>query len=87
MSADPGSAGGQAGKASGYSVDARQAAGSGLLVVSGVSGAGKSSLVRAGVLPQIRGARLAGAPGSARWPCLVFTPRRRAASSRADPAR
>ena len=50
--------------------------GPGLLVVSGVSGAGKSSLLRAGVLPRIRGAGLASAPGSASWPCLVFTPAR-----------
>lgn len=47
-----------------------------LVVVSGVSGAGKSSLVRAGVLPQIRGTGLVDAPGSAAWPCLVFTPGR-----------
>ena len=50
--------------------------GAGLLVVSGVSGAGKSSLLRAGVLPRIRGAGLALAPGSASWPCLLFTPTR-----------
>ena len=50
--------------------------GLGLLVVSGVSGAGKSSLLRAGVLPRIRGAGLASAPGAASWPCLVFTPGR-----------
>ena len=48
--------------------------GTGLLVVSGVSGAGKSSLLRAGVLPQIRGAGLTAAPGAARWPCLLLTP-------------
>jgi transcriptional regulator with XRE-family HTH domain len=48
--------------------------GPGLLVVSGVSGAGKSSLLRAGVLPRIREAGLASAPGAASWPCLVFTP-------------
>ena len=42
--------------------------GPGLLVVSGVSGAGKSSLLQAGVLPAIRGGRLAAAPGSAAWP-------------------
>ena len=48
--------------------------GTGLLVVSGVSGAGKSSLLRAGVLPQIRGAGLAAAPEAARWPCLLLTP-------------
>lgn len=45
-----------------------------IVVVSGVSGAGKSSLLRAGVIPRIRGAGLASAPGSAAWPCLVFTP-------------
>jgi WD40 repeat protein len=48
--------------------------GTGLLVVSGVSGAGKSSLLRGGVLPQIRGAGLAAAPEAARWPCLLLTP-------------
>ena len=36
------------------------AGGRGLLVVSGVSGAGKSSLLRAGVLPRLRGAGLGG---------------------------
>jgi transcriptional regulator with XRE-family HTH domain len=51
-------------------------AGPGLLVVSGVSGAGKSSLLRAGVLPRVRGGGLAAAPGSASWPCLVLTPTR-----------
>ena len=50
--------------------------GPGLLVVSGVSGAGKSSLLRAGVLPRMRGAGLASVPGAASWPCLVFTPGR-----------
>ena len=55
---------------------ARLLTGAGLLVVSGVSGAGKSSLLRAGVLPRIRAAGLAGAPGAASWPCLVFTPTR-----------
>jgi hypothetical protein len=46
---------------------------SGLLMVSGVSGAGKSSLLRAGVLPRIRDGGLA-APGSASWPRVVLTP-------------
>jgi WD40 repeat protein len=50
--------------------------GAGLMVVSGVSGAGKSSLLRAGVLPRIRGAGFASAPEAATWPCLVFTPGR-----------
>jgi hypothetical protein len=54
----------------------RLRAGAGLLVVSGVSGAGKSSLLRAGVLPRIRGAGLASAPEAALWPCLVLTPTR-----------
>ena len=54
----------------------RLLAGVGLLVVSGASGAGKSSLLRAGVLPRIREAGLAAAPGAASWPCVVFTPTR-----------
>jgi WD40 repeat protein len=52
------------------------ATGPGLLVVSGVSGAGKSSLLRAGMLPRMRRSGLASAPGSASWPCLLFTPGR-----------
>src|SRR5215469_2009407 len=54
----------------------RLLAGAGLLVVSGASGAGKSSLLRAGVLPQIRAEGLAAAPGAAAWPCVLFTPTR-----------
>jgi transcriptional regulator with XRE-family HTH domain len=54
----------------------RLLAGAGLLVVSGVSGAGKSSLLRAGVLPRIRAEGLAAAPGAAWWPHVVFTPTR-----------
>jgi len=54
----------------------RLLAGTGLLVVSGASGAGKSSLLRAGVLPRIRADGLAAAPGAASWPCVVFTPTR-----------
>jgi transcriptional regulator with XRE-family HTH domain len=50
--------------------------GSGLLVVSGVSGAGKSSLLREGVLPRIREAGLPTAPEAVSWPSLVFTPTR-----------
>jgi WD40 repeat protein/transcriptional regulator with XRE-family HTH domain len=48
--------------------------GSGLIVVSGVSGAGKSSLLQAGVLPRLRQAGLTAAPEAASWPCLVFAP-------------
>jgi WD domain, G-beta repeat len=54
----------------------RRMDGPGLLVVSGVSGAGKSSLLHAGVLPRFRGAGLESAPEAGRWPCLVFTPGR-----------
>jgi transcriptional regulator with XRE-family HTH domain/DNA-binding beta-propeller fold protein YncE len=54
----------------------RLPAGTGLLVVSGASGAGKSSLLRAGVLPRIRQEGLAAAPGAASWPCVLFTPTR-----------
>jgi transcriptional regulator with XRE-family HTH domain len=54
----------------------RHLAATGLLMVSGVSGAGKSSLLRAGVLSRIRADGLAAAPGAAWWPCAVFTPTR-----------
>ena len=47
-----------------------------IVALVGQSGAGKSSLLQAGVLPRIRGTGLASAPGWARWPCLVFTPTR-----------
>src|SRR5690242_502467 len=43
----------------------RLLAGAGLLVVSGASGAGKSSLLRAGVLSRIRAAGLSAAPEAA----------------------
>lgn len=51
---------------------ARQVHEPGILMVSGVSGAGKSSLLRAGVLPRIRGQGLAGAPQAYAWPRLVL---------------
>src|SRR6516164_3483877 len=54
----------------------RLLAGVGLLVVSGASGAGKSSLLRAGVLPRIREGGLVAAPGAGSWPWVVFTPTR-----------
>src|SRR5262249_29888018 len=54
----------------------RLLAGAGLLVVSGVSGAGESSLLRAGGLPRGRGGGLAAAPGAAAWPRGGFTPPR-----------
>ena len=54
----------------------RLTADQGVLMVSGASGAGKSSLLRAGVLPRLRGAGLAGAPGAASWPCVVLAPGR-----------
>ena len=54
----------------------RLLAGASLLVVSGMSGAGKSSLLRAGMLPRIRAAGLAAAPGAASWPRVLLTPTR-----------
>ncbi len=54
----------------------RQIDGSGLLVVSGVSGAGKSSLLRAGVLPRLRLIGLVSIAQARSWPCLLFTPAR-----------
>jgi uncharacterized protein YwlG (UPF0340 family) len=44
----------------------------GLLVVTGVSGAGKSSLLRAGLLPAI--ARGVQVEGSRSWPCRIISP-------------
>jgi transcriptional regulator with XRE-family HTH domain len=52
----------------------RPLAGTGLLAVSGASGAGKSSLLRAGVLPRVRRAGLAPVPGAGSWACLLLTP-------------
>ncbi|RDI43545.1 nSTAND1 domain-containing NTPase [Nocardia mexicana] len=52
----------------------RQMSQPGLLMVSGVSGAGKSSLLRAGVLPRVRGAGLPGTPEARDWPCLLLAP-------------
>jgi WD40 repeat protein/transcriptional regulator with XRE-family HTH domain len=54
----------------------RLLSGTGLLVVSGASGAGKSSLLRAGVLPRIGADGLSAAPGATSWPCVLFTPTR-----------
>ncbi|MBX9258005.1 caspase family protein [Desmonostoc muscorum CCALA 125] len=41
------------------------------LAVIGYSGSGKSSLVKAGLLPQLKGDRL---PGSSQWKIISFTP-------------
>ena len=49
-----------------------RAAGGGLVVVTGASGSGKSSLLRAGLLPIVaRGRQI---PGSEGWPRVVMTP-------------
>ncbi|GAA1262212.1 WD40 repeat domain-containing protein [Saccharothrix xinjiangensis] len=45
----------------------------GIVMLVGASGAGKSSLVRAGVIPAIRAGALAVA-GSGKWPAVVVTP-------------
>ena len=45
----------------------------GLLAVVGPSGSGKSSLLRAGLIPALRSGA-AGIPGSATWPAVVLTP-------------
>ncbi|MFE2192185.1 hypothetical protein ACFXAQ_15315, partial [Streptomyces olivaceus] len=45
-----------------------------LLMVSGASGAGKSSLIRAGVLPRLRAQGLTGLPSARTWPCQLLTP-------------
>jgi len=45
-----------------------------LVIVTGASGAGKSSLLRAGLIPAL--ARGLQASGSERWPCIVITPTR-----------
>jgi WD40 repeat protein len=48
--------------------------GTGMIIVTGASGAGKSSLLRAGLLPALaRGLQL---PGSERWPRMLITPTR-----------
>lgn len=46
------------------------------IIVSGVSGAGKSSLLRAGVLPRLSEAGLAPSPAASPWPRVVLTPGR-----------
>ena len=51
---------------------AARAADGGLVVVTGASGSGKSSLLRAGLLPIL--ARGEQVPGSDRWPRIVMTP-------------
>ena len=48
----------------------------GPVIVSGVSGAGKSSLLRAGVLPRLSEAGLAAAPSASLWPRIVLAPGR-----------
>jgi WD40 repeat protein/DNA-binding SARP family transcriptional activator len=53
---------------------AARLAGDGIVVVSGVSGAGKSSLLRAGVLPRVREGGLPGVPAAASWPVLDCVP-------------
>ncbi|MFC4117195.1 cytochrome D1 domain-containing protein [Nonomuraea zeae] len=46
----------------------------GLMVVTGASGAGKSSLLQAGLLPALTGGFMAGVPSARQWPHLLLTP-------------
>jgi WD40 repeat protein/transcriptional regulator with XRE-family HTH domain len=51
----------------------RQCVTGGVLVVVGPSGSGKSSLLRAGLIPALRSGAI-GVPGSQAWPLALFTP-------------
>ena len=51
---------------------AQRPGGTGILLVAGESGSGKSSLLRAGLLPRLAAGALG--PGSERWPRRVFRP-------------
>jgi WD40 repeat protein len=53
---------------------AQRLPGAGMLVVGGPSGSGKSSLLRAGLLPALEHNGLPGIPGSRAWPRMVMTP-------------
>lgn len=48
----------------------------GIVMVSGASGVGKSSLMRAGVVPRLRAAAMTADEGPSLSPCLVITPTR-----------
>jgi WD40 repeat protein/transcriptional regulator with XRE-family HTH domain/energy-coupling factor transporter ATP-binding protein EcfA2 len=60
----------------------------GLLLVAGPSGSGKSSLLRAGLIPALRAGALEsgtpGIPGSAGWPVVLMTPGTRLDGELAD---
>jgi WD40 repeat protein len=56
--------------------DSVTASGPAILVVAGASGAGKSSLLQAGVLPRLRRDGTPDSPEAGSWPCLLLTPGR-----------
>lgn len=55
----------------------------GLLAVAGPSGSGKSSLLRAGLIPELRAGAL-GIPGSGEWPLVLMAPGARPARELAE---
>ncbi|MET8989952.1 AAA family ATPase [Nonomuraea wenchangensis] len=53
---------------------AERLAGGGMLMVSGPSGVGKSSLLRAGLLEHLATGQIPNYPQTSQWPCRIITP-------------